>query len=162
MRDTAEIFGFTFDIQMRYLVYMRYLWSVAMKLKFDRCAIIIISICRAPPPLKVLATSLYIKRFSSHSKPYPRFIQKDKTRMGYTKRFSSHSKPYPRFIQKDKTRMGYIKRFSSHSKSHPRFIQKDKTRMGYIKRFSSHSKPYLRFTQKDKTRICSKIRELCF
>ena len=59
MRDTAEIFGFTFDIQMRYLVYMRYLWSVAMKLKFDRCAIIIISIFRAPPPpLKVLATSL--------------------------------------------------------------------------------------------------------
>ena len=82
----------------------------------------------------------YIKRFSSHSKPYPRFIQKDKTRMGYRKRFSSHSKPYPRFIQKDKTRIWYRKRFSSHSKPYPRFIQKDKTRMGYIKRFSSHSK----------------------
>ena len=53
---------------------------------------------------------------------YPRFIQKDKTRIWYRKRFSSHSKPYPRFIQKDKTRMGYIKRFSSHSKSYPRFI----------------------------------------
>ena len=25
--DTAEIFGFTFDMQMRYLVYMRYLWK---------------------------------------------------------------------------------------------------------------------------------------
>ena len=25
IRDTAEIFGFTFDIQMRYPVYMRYL-----------------------------------------------------------------------------------------------------------------------------------------
>ena len=24
--DTAEIFGFTFDMQMRYLVYMRYVW----------------------------------------------------------------------------------------------------------------------------------------
>ena len=26
--ETAEIFGFTFDMQMRYLVYMRYLWCV--------------------------------------------------------------------------------------------------------------------------------------
>ena len=26
-RHTTEIFGFTFDMQMRYLVYMRYLWS---------------------------------------------------------------------------------------------------------------------------------------
>ena len=28
--DTAEIFGFTFGIQMRYLVYMRYLWHFLM------------------------------------------------------------------------------------------------------------------------------------
>ena len=48
---------------------------------------------------------------TSHSKSYPRFIQKDKTRLWYRKRFSSHSKSYPRFIKKDKTRIWYIKRF---------------------------------------------------
>ena len=33
MMGTAEIFGFTFDIQMRYLVYMRYLWVTATLVK---------------------------------------------------------------------------------------------------------------------------------
>jgi hypothetical protein len=61
---------------------------------------------------------------------------------GFQKRFSALFKSYPRFIQKDKTRIWSIKRFSALFKSYPRFIQKDKTRIWSIKRFSALYKTF--------------------
>jgi hypothetical protein len=43
-------------------------------------------------------------------------------RMAFKKHFSAFFESYPRFIQKDKTRIWSKKRFSALFKSYPRFI----------------------------------------
>jgi hypothetical protein len=83
------------------------------------------------------------KTFSAFFKPYPRFIQKDKTRIWSKKRFSAFFKPYPRFIQKDKMRIWSKKRFSAFFKPYPRFIPW--LEIQYSMRFDLQAQIYINF-----------------
>ena len=95
----------------------------------------------------------YIKGFSSDSKPDPRFIQKDKTRIWLGMAREAFSRPYPRFILLDKTRIWLGMARKAFSIPYPRFILLDKTRIWLGMAREAFSIPYPRFILLDKTRI---------
>ena len=113
------------------------------------------------------------KRFSSHSKsyprfitriwlgmarkafyiPYPRFILLDKTRIWLGMAREAFYIPSPRFILLDKTRIWLGMARKAFYIPHPRFILLDKTRIWLGMARKAFYIPYPRFILLDKTRI---------